>query len=652
MNTDDALEMVRVGNALMSPDGEWVFFSKSELEWEKNKRESTYYLVSAEGGEPFKFIGEAGGSSFQFSPRGTYLSFTRSVKDTAQLFLMRTSGGEGVQLTKHGTPIGSYRWSDDESKIFFVANEPRSKDEAKARKAGDDAIFVDEGPNGQREGRWNNLWVFDVGAEEETRLTEEDFRVSAFDLSPDGSRIVLTARYENRRNQSNLSEIYLLDVASKEMVRLTENEAPESGVQWAPDGVHFGYTAADDESWELRNNKLWVMNADTRETRMVSGAFEGNLRGWVWTPDSRSALFTGLQRTNTNLFRVDMASGAVEQLTEVEGNLSAGSFSRDRTRFAYTLQDFDTPPDLWAGVVGAGGGTRLTEANDSLEAEIAFAQGRVVRWNSSDGTEIEGILYLPHGHDGTEPLPLLLHIHGGPAGVFTNSFSTSAHVWAGLGYAQLQPNVRGSSGYSDELLRGNMHDLGGGDFQDLMTGVDYVIREGIADPDHLAVRGWSYGGILGGWTITQTDRFKAASVGAMVSDWTSEYGPGFNYDVRLWYIGGTPWENPDDYRRMSALTHVANVTTPTIILHGNNDTTDTEPQSMMFFQALKDQGKTARYIRFPREPHGFREPHHQRIRDIEEIQWIQKYARGIDWTPWERPEKEKDDEETEGDSPR
>ena len=188
MSTDDALDMVRVGNALMSPDGEWVFFSKSELEWEKNKRKSTYYMVSAEGGEPFKFIGEAGGSSFRFSPRGTYLSFTRSVKDTAQLFLMRTSGGEGVQLTKHGTPVGSYRWSDDESKIFFVANEPLSKDEAKARKAGDDAIFVDEGPNGQRQGQWNNLWVFDVEGEEEARLTEEDFRVGGFDVSPDVSR--------------------------------------------------------------------------------------------------------------------------------------------------------------------------------------------------------------------------------------------------------------------------------------------------------------------------------------------------------------------------------------------------------------------------------------------------------------------------------
>jgi dipeptidyl aminopeptidase/acylaminoacyl peptidase len=117
--------------------------------------------------------------------------------------------------------------------------------------------------------------------------------------------------------------------------------------------------------------------------------------------------------------------------------------------------------------------------------------------------------------------------------------------------------------------------------------------------------------------------------------------------VRLWYIGGTPWENPEDYRYRSALTHVANVTTPTIILHGMRDITDTEPQSMMFFQALKDQGKTARYIRFPREPHGFREPHHQRIRDIEEIRWIQKYARDIEWTPWERATEEEDDEKDE-----
>lgn len=652
MTTDDGLDMVRVGSALMSPDGEWVLFSKSTLQWTENKRKTTYYKVPSDGGEAIQFIGEAGGSGLQFSPQGTYLSFTRAVKDTAQIFLMPTNGGEGVQLTKHGTPVGSYRWNDDESKIFFLSVEPRSKEEARARKQGDDAIFVDEGPNGQGEGRWSNLWVFDVAAKAEARLTEEEFRVRSFDVSPDGSRIVFTSRRENRRNQQNLSEIYLLDVESKEITRLTENAAPEGGVKWAPDGTRFAYTAADDESWELRNSKIWIMDPETRETRMASEAFEGNIRGFEWTPDGGAILFTGLEKTNTNLYGLTVATGTVQQLTHAEGNLSVGSFSRDRTRFVYSYSDFDTPGDLWSARVGdpiaadaTQGGTRLTQANPKLEAEVAFARGEVVRWRSRDGTEIEGIMYLPQGHDRSQPLPLLLHIHGGPAGVFTNSFSTSAQVWAGLGYAQLQPNVRGSSGYSDELLRGNMNDIGGGDYEDLMTGVDYLIDQGIADPEHLALRGWSYGGILGGWTITQTDRFKAASVGAMVSDWTSEYGPGFNHDVRLWYIGGTPWENPEDYRQRSALTHVANVTTPTIILHGMRDVTDTEPQSMMFFQALKDQGKTVRYIRFPREPHGFREPHHQRIRDIEEIRWIQKHARDIEWTPWERATAEDEDEE-------
>ena len=269
-----------------------------------------------------------------------------------------------------------------------------------------------------------------------------------------------------------------------------------------------------------------------------------------------------------------------------------------------------------------------------------LAESEIIKWHSSDGLEIEGILLLPANYQSGTRLPLLLHVHGGPAGAFTNSFRSSYHVWSGLGYAQLLPNVRGSSGYGDELLQGNYQDIGGGDYQDLMTGVNHVVEAGYADPSQLGIRGWSYGGILGGWTITQTDRFKGASLGAMVSDWASEYAPGFNHDVHLWYIGGTPWDNPDEWRQKSPLTHVANVTTPTLLMHGINDRTDTEPQSMMFFTAIRDQGKTARYIKFPREPHGFREPRHQRTRDVEEISWIQKYVRGVEWTPWERPKKE------------
>ncbi len=642
MTTDDGLDMVRVGGATISPDGSWVLFSKSELDWSENERKTTWWRVSTEGGEPYRFIGEEGGGSFQFSPDGSMLSFTRTVEEKAQLFVMRTDGGEAQQLTKHESAVASHRWSEDATKIFFVAAEARSEEEEKSRKDGDDAIFVDEGANGQRDGTWNNFWVIDVASKEEKRLTEVDHRIGSFSVSPGADRIVFTSRSENRRNQQNHSEIRLLEIESGAIRQLTENRSPEGRLAWAPDGRRFAYTARTDGEWELLLDKIWIMDVESGDKRLVSGAFDGNIGTMVWTPDTSAILFSGLQRTNNNLFRLNLASLEVQKVTDAVGSLSPASFTRDRTRMAYLYQDFATPSDVWAGPTDGAEGARLTEANPWIGSDIALGEGELIKWNSEDGTEIEGILMLPSGHEGGA-LPLLLHIHGGPAGVFRNAFSTQNHVWAGLGYAQLFPNVRGSSGYDDELLSGNTHDIGSGDYEDLMTGVSEVIARGVADPDQLGLRGWSYGGILGGWTVTQTDRFKGASIGAMVSDWTSEYGPGFNHDVRLWYIGGTPWENPEEWRERSALTHVANVTTPTLLLHGMNDRTDTEAQSMMFFQALKDQGKLTRYIRFPREPHGFREPRHQRTRDVEEIRWIQKHVRGIEWTPWERPKDEEDE---------
>ena len=640
MTTDDGLDMVQVGGATISPDGSWVLFSKSELNWEENERETTWWRVSAEGGEPYRYIGEEGGGNFQFSPDGSKLAFTRSVDDESQLFLLPTTGGEAVQLSEHETSIGSYAWSEDGSKIFFVATEPRTEEEEKAREAGYDAIFVDEGPNGQQDGNWNNLWLIEVESGEEERLTDSDHRIGSFSVAPNADRIVFTSRSENRRNQQNLTEIRLLEIETGAIRQLTDNNAPEGRLSWAPDGRLFAYTARTDGEWELLLDKIWVMDHETGVRRIVSGAFDGNVGNFVWTPDASEILFSGLHGTNNNLYRIDLGSGAVEKVTSTVGSLAPSSFSRDRMRMAYVLQDFDTPADIWFGLTDGTGTVRLTDANPTIAEEIALGWGEVIRWESKDGTEIEGILMLPAEYQ-SGALPLLLHIHGGPAGVFRNSFSSSNHVWAGLGYAQLFPNVRGSSGYDDDLLRGNLRDIGGGDYEDLMTGVDEVIARGIADASKLGLRGWSYGGILGGWTVTQTDRFRGASVGAMVSDWTSEYGPGFNHDVRLWYIGGTPWDNADEWRERSALTHIANVTTPTLVLHGINDRTDTESQSMMFFQALKDQGKVTRYIRFPREPHGFREPRHQRTRDVEEIRWIQKYVRDIEWMPWERPEKDK-----------
>ncbi len=643
LTTDDGLQLVGLSSPMISPNGQSIIYGKSTLNWEKNKRETKYHYLSADGETEYQYIGEDGASSLEYSPKGTYISLKRAVDKKQQVFLMRTSGGEAVQLTKHKSSVGSYAWTEDESAIFFIANRPPSKEEEKAKKDGYDSYFVDEGPNGQTESSWNNIWMIDLKTKKEKQLTKGDHRLGSLAVSPDGKKIAFTRRTENRRNQGNQSEIYMYDLEKDEMVQLTDNTAPEGGLQWSPDGSKLAYSAADDKTWELRNNKIWVMDPATKKYEMVSGNFEGNIQGYYWAKDGKSIFFNGLQRTQSNLYQLKLADKTVKKLTDSQGILRVYGMSKAQDKVLFSLNDTDKPTDLYISSLPNFSPKKLTDLNPGFQDSFYLAKTKVIQWKSKDGTEIEGLLHLPPDYEEGKKYPLLLHIHGGPAGVFTESFSTRYHVWAGMGFVQLTPNVRGSSGYTDELLRGNMKDIGGGDYEDLMTGVDKLIKDGIVDEDKMAVRGWSYGGILGGTVITKTDRFKAASLGAMVSDWTSEYGIGFNYDVRRWYIGGTFWENPEGYRAKSALTHVEKVTTPTLLLHGNNDRTDTEPQSMMFFAALKDLGKDVRYIRFPREPHGFREPRHQRTRDVEEIKWVMKHTLGEEWQPVEILDKKKEE---------
>jgi len=345
-------------------------------------------------------------------------------------------------------------------------------------------------------------------------------------------------------------------------------------------------------------------------------------------------------RARGSVNRVNVASGAVAQIAGGDWSGRMESVSADGRRGVAVVSTPTAPGEVELIDLTTGKTTPVTRLNSKV-SEFAISQFKAITWKSKDGLEVEGMLWLPADYKPSAKLPLILSVHGGPAGAWDVSFRGINHVYTGLGWAVLEPNVRGSATYGDALLRGNMRDIGGGDYQDLMTGVDKLIAEGVADPDHLAIRGWSYGGILGGWTLTQTTRFKAASLGAMVTDWSSEYAMGFNHDVRLWYIGGTPWESADNYRRQSSYTHIAQVTTPTLLLHGERDTTDTIGQSMMYYQGLKDRGVPARFIRFPREPHGFREPHHVRVRDTEEIAWLMKYARGTEWKAPERKDADK-----------
>jgi dipeptidyl aminopeptidase/acylaminoacyl peptidase len=639
MTIDDSLNMVRLADVQMSPDGKLVFFSKSELDWGNNKRIKKYFMIPANGGEARPYIGEAGGSGFQFSPDGKYLSFKRSAEKTQQIFIISLKGGEAIQLTDHINGVDSYKWSPDASRIFFTAEEPMGEEEKREYDLGDDAIFIFEGPNGREEKSWKNLWVFDLSTREETKITNEELIINEFDISPDGKHVVFVATEQEDDNYVFLAELYWLDVNDKKLARLTNNNAPEGRILWSPDGKTFVYQAPSDKDNNLTHGYLWIMNPETGERWRLEKPNQGEISGLAWTPDAESLLFNETRRTNLNLYRIEIKTGKIINITNVEGSLRALAFSKDRTKMVYSYSDFVTPPDLYVSTLNEIEPVRLTDANPWIKKEILLAKCEVVRWKSKDGMEIEGVLYVPGDAKADKKLPLIVTIHGGPPGHFANNFRNEFQLYTGLGYAAFGPNIRGSDSYGDELLCALQGDVGGGEFDDVISGVNYLIDRGIADSERLGVRGWSWGGILGSWVITQTDRFKAAALGAMVGSWTAESGPGLFWDLRYHYIGGAHWINPEEWRRVSSLCYVKNVTTPTLLIHGEKDMVSTPNQALMFFYALKEIGKApVRYIKFPREPHGFREPRHQRRRYIEEIRWMQKYICDIEWEPWTRKE--------------
>jgi dipeptidyl aminopeptidase/acylaminoacyl peptidase len=308
---------------------------------------------------------------------------------------MRLKGGEGIQLTSHKNSVGSYKWSADASKIFFTAEEPMSKEEQEEFDLGDDAIFVFEGPNGREHARWRNLWVFNISSKKEVRLTDEELIINSFDISPDGKRVVFAATKQETDNFFYRSELYLVDVGNSKPVRLTNNNAPEGNISWAPDGKTFIYHSPSDKDYNLSHGFLWIMNPDSGKKRKLEKPNQGNISSLTWTPDGKSLLFNEGRRTDLNLYKINISTGRIQDITNVKGSLRALAFSKDRTKMVYSYSDFDSPPDLYVSSVGKLNPVRLTNTNPWIEKELSLAKGEVIRWKSKDGMEIEGVLYLP-----------------------------------------------------------------------------------------------------------------------------------------------------------------------------------------------------------------------------------------------------------------
>jgi dipeptidyl aminopeptidase/acylaminoacyl peptidase len=630
MTVDDQFRLVGAGDPLISPDGKWVVYSVSRTSLSENARHSILWLASTQGTVIAREFLREGDDSPMWAPDSRSVYFLRSIGSgsnaSRELFEQSVDQSTATQRSHIGPgPDGSWQMSPDGS-FFLVTRDERSPS---APGADFDVVFVYEGSNGQSRASWSNLWRYDLNSEKLTRVTRRNWTVNDCDISPDGRHAVVAARPDNQRETRWKSELFVVNLSNGSTRQITHNVVPEIDPQWSPDGSQVLFSAVSLHRWENGNGDLWLMNVASGLSRDVTPNHTGRFGHAVFSPDGRMLFAPSGFGTARFPVRIDIATGRIESLLTTDGSARVGSWSADRRTFAYVYQDAATPPDVYVGRanVMAYRQRRLTDLNPWVRQTIALGSVQRVHWSSFDGKRIEGLLYMPpRSATSGKPRPLIVHVPCGPGCAWLNTFSVKNQVWAGLGYAQLSVNVRGASNYDDAFMRANSFDVGGGDRRDIMSGVDAMIARKVADPDRLGIDGWSYGAVLAGYTITKTDRFKAAVLGATVSDWTSEYGAGTAYDMERWYIGGDPWTQAQRWRDRSSLTYANHASTPTLLHHGDDDSTDSPFQSMMFFKALRKFGVEARLIRYPDEPHDLQQPQHIRIRDNQDVLWMQRFV--------------------------
>lgn len=641
---DDVVDLKAVGTAEISPDGTQVLYTVRQFEPDARDRErmnsrTRIWKVEVAAGPPSArqiAFGERGDSQPQWSPDGRYISFVsaRGAGEDVQpqLHVMRSDGGEAWKLTDAKEGVSQYAWSPDSTRIAFTSTDPRTPDEEARLKKRDDArVFEDDF-------RYAHLWVIDVESKEATRITEgSDYTVSQPDWSPDGTRLAFqgsrTAMLRDSRR-----DLYIATVASKAIERITPNFGPDSSPAWSPDGRTIAYLAQPIDAPPLldgtppgvvQQQRLMVYDVTAKTARDVTGDLAVAPGSPRWSPDGTTILFTAGTRAYVEAYALNVATGRFTQLTR-EKTLQLHSVSRDGRTVAGTVDSPSAPAEVYVADASLTSLRILTDTNPQAKA-FALADSEVITWKSSDGMEVEGILLKPVGYQPGQRYPLLVVAHGGPAGAFTHNYRVGGleggQYLAGQGWAIFYPNPRGSTNYGEAFLRANVNDWGGGDYRDIMTGVDALIARGIADPDRMAHIGWSYGGYMTAWVVSQTTRFKAAMVGAGLTNMWSMYGTNDIPNVLVGYFGGIPnAETMPLYLDRSAMHHIDKVTTPTLILHGAQDERVPVGQAQEMFRALKDRGRTTELVFYPRAGHGISEYYHQKDRLTRIRDWITKHA--------------------------
>jgi len=624
-----------------SPDGSFfVFLSNRDSEESEGNQ---LYMMRHDGGEAQKITeAQEGVSGFDFSPDGRWLVYRSGESGQEQLFgalVADLPAGEAEQLTEGEAGIEQWDFSPDGDHIYFVRPDEFDEDEKLRLEEG----FTVDVKNATTP--FSSLWSLDVRSGSESPMTtSESYSVDGFTVSPDGRWISFaggsTERYERNITQARLyTDQYLLEVSSGQVERLTDNyEVGESGLSFSPDSRWIVFTAPDDmERYSMTNSRMYVRAVDDRDGafRKIGTEFDENIRAGFWSDDATTIYFNAGVTVTTQLHAMDVQTGQVRQLTHERAALSV-SRDEDSGVILIGYSDPVTPPTVFTtasveGVMDRSSWIQLVDANQQLR-DISFGEEVEINWTSTDGKTVGGVLVYPVGYSEGTRYPLIVAIHGGPASADQLRFNGgyNAQVYAGAGYAVLKPNYRGSTNYGNAHrtdIVGDYFTLG---FDDIMTGVDYLIEEGIVDSERMGALGWSAGGHWSNWILTHTDRFKAISSGAGTMNWISMYAQSDVQRNRQFYIGDDfLYENFDPYWDQSPLKYIADAKTPTMVHVVEGDPRVPSPQSVELHMALKKLGVPTELFMYPGRSHGIPDPRNRLVKAVSEMAWMDHYVRGI-----------------------
>jgi dipeptidyl aminopeptidase/acylaminoacyl peptidase len=621
----DLMKVAGVGNPRISPDGTRVAYAVTETKMEKDKEwknVTQVWVVPISGGQPRQYTrGDKSSSAPEWSPDGSMLAFLsdREKDGERQVWMIRADGGEAWAVTAHKGGVSGFRFAPDGKLLLLSATDQPAKDEEDRKKVKDDTMVIDH------DIKMTHLWTWNIDTKAEKRLTEGDFTVSDPQWSPDGTRITYTTRPTPKADDGSLSDVWMMTAGGGEKKRLTTDSGSSDTARWSPDGKWIAYAGGPDNGGGVSNSYLYLIPTNGGPAKQLNPKFDLSVGTPVWARDGKTIYFSTNVLEAIEVYAADANSGEVKQVSRRGGLTGITEISRDGKTIVGTSSTAKQPTELYASSADFASLKLLSDHNAWLKG-YALAETEVVKWKSKDGTEVEGLLTKPVGYEAGKKVPFLLNPHGGPTGASLNNFSGTVQVLAANGFAVLQPNFRGSTGKGLAFAQANKNTWGKGDYEDCMTGVDAMTASGVADPDRLGAFGWSYGGYMTFWILTQTDRFKAVSPGAGLSNIYSMYSQNdIQRYLRWFYSDKSPWEAQELYWDRSPMKYVKNVKTPTMIMHGQVDTRVPIAQAQEFYMALKEMKVPVEFVVYPRENHGFTEPRHQMDRVRRYVKFFAKY---------------------------